>query len=100
MSDKVVLIVSIWLRDNDVEGFERFEAKMAQLQALHGGRIDRAIRVGGSDDKPFEVHIVSFDSIESLKAYRADPQMQALAEIRHRIIEKSVVIEGRDVDPY
>ena len=101
MSDKVVLIVSVWLRDNDVDGFERFEAKVAQIQAQHNGHIDRAIRIGGdTEDKPFEVHVVSFDSAEDLKAYRADPQLQALAEIRERIISRTVIVEGRDVDPY
>lgn len=103
MTDKPVLIVSLWLRGDDVAAFEAFEAKIAQIQAKHGGRIDRAIRMHNPDGDPtipFEVHVVSFDTAEGLAAYRADPQFHELRGIRERIVSKTVVLSGRDVGLY
>jgi uncharacterized protein (DUF1330 family) len=103
MSDKPVLIVSLWLRGEDVEAFESFESKIAQIQAKHGGRIDQAIRVHNPDGDPtlpFEVHVVSFERAEGLAAYRADPQFQELRGLAERILLKTVVLQGRDVGPY
>lgn len=105
MSDKVTLIVSLWLRNGDVDGFEKLEGKLAQLQARHGGRIERAVRITGpggekAEEQPFEVHVVTFDDADGLARYRADPQLRELAEVRERIIARTVVLEGRDVDPY
>ena len=103
MSDKPVLIVSLWLRDDDVAAFEAFESKIAQIQAKHGGRIDRAIRLNNPDGDPslpFEVHVVSFENAEGLAAYRADPQFQELRGVRERIVSKTVVLQGRDTGPY
>lgn len=105
MSDKVTLIVSLWLRNGDVDGFEKLEGKIAQLQARHGGRIERAVRIRGPGsesgaEQPFEVHVVTFDDADCLAQYRNDPQLRELAEVRERIIARTVVLEGRDVDPY
>ena len=101
MNDKVILLVSVWLKKQDVDAFAAFEGKIAEIQARHGGRIERAIRVDSTDPAaPFEVHVVSFDSASGLAAYRADPAMQELASERERIIAKAVIIEGADVELY
>jgi uncharacterized protein (DUF1330 family) len=95
--------VSIWLRDGDVAGFEAFERKIAGIQAKHGGRIERAIRLAGADAgaaNPFEVHVVSFPDAASLAAYRADPQMRELAAERERVIGRTVIAEGFEAGPY
>ena len=99
---RLTLIVSVWLRDGDVAGFEAFESKVAKIQAKHGGRIERAIRLTprDSDEQPFELHIVSFPDEGSLAAYRADEAMQALGPERERLIARTVIVEGRDVPPY
>jgi len=101
MSERVVLVVSLWLNDGMVAEFEAFEREIAKIQQRHGGRIERAIRLGRQDDDtPFEVHVVSFPDAERLAAYRADPAMSALAERRTRIFRRTVIAEGYDVGPY
>ncbi len=102
MSDKVTLIVSIWLNSGDVEAFEAFEGRIAKVQARHGGRIERAVRVGGGpgDESPFEVHVVEFPSPDALAAYRNDPELRELAEERDAVIARTVIAEGREVGPY
>lgn len=103
MSDKPILIVSVWLKDGDVDAFESFETEIAKIQAEHGGRVERAIRLDNPNADPaipFEVHVVSFDSAEGLAGYRADPKIQQLAELRQRIIAKTEVVQGKDVEAY
>ena len=102
MDDRVVLIVSLWLQEGAVEAFEAFERRVVKIQARHGGRIERAVRLSAPNDAdaPFEVHIVSFPGADSLAAYRADPEMQALAPERAAIFRRTVIHEGREAGPY
>lgn len=101
MSDPIILLVSVWLKDGDVGAFEAFEGRVARIQARHGAKIERAIRLGTQDDStPFEVHVVRFASAEQLTAYRADPAIRALAAEREGIIARTVIAEGHDVGPY
>ncbi|HEX6997036.1 MAG TPA: hypothetical protein VF322_02765 [Gammaproteobacteria bacterium] len=101
MSERVVLVVSVWLHEGQVAAFEEFEREIAKIQQRHGGKIERAIRTtSGSPDAPFEVHVVSFPDAASLAAYRADPAMKALAPRREGIFRRTEILEGRDVPPY
>lgn len=99
---RIVLLVSLWLRSDDVAGFEAFERKVSAIQAQHGGRIERAIRLAHASGSkgPFEVHIVSFPNTASLAAYRADKRIAALAAERERLIARTEIVEGRDVAIY
>lgn len=103
MNEQLVLVVSLWLRDGDVAGFEEFERQAARLMARHGGRIERAIRrdaQAGSPDDPFEIHIVTFPTPAAFDAYRADPDTGMLAALRETIIARTAIVAGHDVDSY
>ena len=103
MSDPILLLVNIWLKNNDVDAFQAFESKVARIQARHGAKLERAIRLDNPDQDPgvpFEVHVVGFASREQLAAYRADAAMRELAAERDRIIARTMIVEGCDVDLY
>jgi uncharacterized protein (DUF1330 family) len=103
VSARIVLVVSLWLRDGAVAEFEAFERRVAKIQARHGGRIERAIRATSAQanrSEPFEVHVVSFPDDASLAAYRAEPEVRALADERAAIIARTVIVEGVDVQTY
>ncbi len=101
MDEQMVLVVSLWLRDGDVAGFEAFERQAARLMARHGGRIERAIRRGaGSPDDPFEIHIVTFPTPAAFAAYRADPDTSMLAPLRETLIARTTIVAGHDVQGY
>jgi len=71
MSRRTLLLVSLWLREGQVEAFEAFA-----------------------------VHIVSFPDPASLAAYRADDALRALAAQREKIFARTVIVEGSDAGPY
>lgn len=86
----ITLIVSLWLKNEDITGFEAFEGKAATIMARHGGKIERAIRLENpSDDRPFEVHVLTFPDAQAFAAYRADPALTALAEMRQQVIART-----------
>ncbi|MFN8444769.1 MAG: hypothetical protein U0175_28545 [Caldilineaceae bacterium] len=101
MHNKLTLLVQLWLKDGNVTGFEAFEGKAATIMAMHGGTIERVIRLDGSDPAaPFEVHWVSFPDEQAFAAYRADPAVLALAQERAAVIERTVVWYGVAVASY
>ena len=99
---RVNLVVSLWLKAEDVAGFESFERAAAHVMARHGGRIDRVIRRADSErgDGPFEVHVVSFPDWTSFEAYRADPAFKALRARRESIIARTDIWRGEPREGY
>lgn len=101
MNNKLTLLVQLWLKEDNVAGFEAFEQKAAAIMAKHSGKIERVIRLNSSDPAaPFEVHVVSFPNELAFAAYRADPSALALAQERAAVIEKTVVWSGVEVASY
>ncbi len=103
MSGRTILVASLWIRAGAVAEFEAFERRVAAIQAKHGARIERAIRVTGSaanEADPFEVHVVSFPSAQALAAYREDSDLTALAELRATIFTRTTFVVGTDVPLY
>lgn len=97
------LWVQIWLRTNDVDGFQAYERRAARVLARHGARIERAFRpLDAAEDPalPFEIHLVSFPNQAALVAWQADPERAALQEERERLIARTTVIALRTVTGY
>jgi len=66
----VCLVVSLWLKGDDVAGFEAFERAAAGIMAKHGGRIENVVRRSEPGEGPFEVHVVTFPSEAALSPRR------------------------------
>ncbi len=97
---RLTFIVSIWLKDNDVAGFESFERQAAAIMAAHGGRVENVVRCGGEGSVPFEVHVVSFPDAAAAGAYRADPRLLNLLPLRDRVIARTEVWTGQQRSAY
>lgn len=105
MRDRLILVVSLWLKDSNREGFEAFERQAAGIMARYDGRMERVIRLDSDPDgpggqHPFEVHLVSFPDRSAWTAYQQDPDTRALALWRGEVIARTVIHTGRDQDPY
>lgn len=98
---EVVRIVSLWIHPGQEVAFEAFEREAASIMAVHGGRIERAIRVrSGEGESPHEVHVVVFPSESAWESYRVDPKTQNLVQRRNLIIAKTSIMTGQTVGPY
>mgnify|MGYP000692800888 CR=1 FL=1 len=103
MNERHILVVSLWLKNNDVAAFEAFECQAAKVMAEFDGRIERAIRISDTeheDDRPFEIHIVSFPSAAAFKMYQQSSESRNLAVVRDSVVSKAVVIAGSDIKAY
>jgi antibiotic biosynthesis monooxygenase (ABM) superfamily enzyme len=88
------IVVRLWIhRDLEAE-FEAYERKVSRIMARYGGVIERAIRTSGSNDDPFEVHLLSFPTRELYDAYRDDPERRSLSGEREGIITKTDIFVG------
>jgi uncharacterized protein (DUF1330 family) len=100
----LTLVALLWLRDGREAEYKRFETEASRIMGRHGGRIARRIKVArgeapaGVDGPaaPDEVHIVEFADAAAFARYRADPEIQALAELRAAAIRETVVWQGRE----
>jgi antibiotic biosynthesis monooxygenase (ABM) superfamily enzyme len=103
MNGRYLLVVSLWLRTNDIAAFEAFERQAAKVMAAYDGRIERAIRISGDGDdggKPFEVHIVSFPDEFAFQMYRQSLESITLAVARENVISRTVIHPGKEVNAY
>ncbi len=66
----------------------------------YGGRLERRIGFASSADQPHEVHIVTFPDRQSFERYRADADLQALAELRARAIRQTTAWVGTDLSSF
>jgi uncharacterized protein (DUF1330 family) len=104
----VTLVALLYLHAGRREEFDRFESAASRVMVRHGGRIERRIELSGDaaprstaePAQPDEVHIVCFPDAASFARYRADPEIQALAELRAAAIRETVVWQGTDGPPF
>lgn len=100
---KLTLIISVWLKHENVSGFEAYERRAARLMEKHGGEIECAVRVRKQSDKsdePFEIHVVSFPNEKKFADYLADSETRKLAELRDGIIARTEIVAGCDTNIY
>jgi antibiotic biosynthesis monooxygenase (ABM) superfamily enzyme len=102
MPEELTLVVLLFVTPGQTAEFERFEPRAAEVMSRYGGRIERRIAFPAHDDpaQPDEVHVVRFPDPESFECYRRDPEMEALAELRARVIRKTIVWCGVDLPPF
>jgi uncharacterized protein (DUF1330 family) len=82
----MLLVAVLTVRRARLDDFRRFEGQAAQIMARYGGRIERAVVLDEppppEPDAIRELHIVRFPDAAAFAAYRADPDLAALAAIR------------------
>lgn len=103
MNSGLILIVSLFIHPGRELEFRQFETEAAHIMKKYGGQITQVIRPtvsGQPDSSPYEIHIVSFLTLESFEAYRGDPDLATLAPLRQAAIARTEVIMGKEGEPY
>ncbi len=99
MPTPLTIVAALCIHPCREREFAEFEAAADAIMRRYGGRIERRIGFAASadPDQPHEVHIVTFPDPQSLERYRADTDLQALAELRNRAIRQTTIWIGRDL---
>ena len=103
MSDRVVLVASLFIHPGREVEFRQFEVEAARIMKKYGGQIERVIRPtasGAAEALPHEIHIVTFPSREQFAAYRADQDLASFAALRQVAIARTDVVMGEEGEPY
>jgi hypothetical protein len=84
------------------EALRRYERHVLPVFKRHGGAFERiwtpVVPDAAPDpEAPDEIHLLRFDREDGLEAARRDPEMQALAELRGRVVRKAVLVRVADV---
>ena len=103
MDRPIVLLISLFAPLGQEDGLRQFEAAAARIMARYGARIERVLRPTATTppaDLPTEVHVVSFPDDASFAAYRADPDLAALAPLRQASIVRTTIIFAAEGEAY
>lgn len=99
----VHVVASLWIEEGRLDAFEAYERKAAGIMKRYGGAIERVVRAEagrGDPEQPFEVHLIRFPSRAMFDAYRADPDLLALAPERSAAIARTRVVVGEERPGY
>jgi uncharacterized protein (DUF1330 family) len=91
----LTLCVLLWAQPEAEDGLIRYEDRVLDMVADHGGRVIQRARGSGSEGQPLEIQTLEFPSAQALEAFMTDGRRQALASERDRVISRTEVIEVR-----
>ncbi len=93
------ILVTLDVKDFDL--LTTFENKAAEIMRSHGGDIIRAFETFRNEDgSGQEIHLLEFPNDAAFAAYRSDPQLLELAEIRNKAITSTNVVISSHVKTY
>jgi hypothetical protein len=95
---RVVLVASLYMNPGRRAEFDEFETAAARIMRRYGGVIERRIGIAPTDEnQPDEVHVVMFPDRTAFERYRADAELQGLAELRQKAIRLTTIWFGGDL---
>jgi len=103
MNSEIIVVVSLFIHPGREVEFRQFETEAARIMQKYGGCIERVIRPTvsvPSEPRPYEIHFVSFPSMERFEAYRKDESLAKLAPLRQSAIARTAIIIGEEGEPY
>ncbi len=100
MPNKVTIVAALYVNPGREAEFAQFETAAETIMQRHGGRLERRIGFPASTDQPHEVHIVTFPDQQAFEQYRADADLQALADLRARAIRQTTAWIGGDLGSF
>jgi hypothetical protein len=90
----------IFIKPRCEEEFHAFEDKVLPLLKEHNGELIYRLRptpnayIESTQELPYEIHLVAFNSKDDFKSYAADPNRLTFMEMKNRSVEKILLIEG------
>lgn len=90
----------IFIKEGQEETFHAFEENVLPLLKKHNGELMYRIRpdhnsiIEMSQQLPYEIHLVSFESKADFENYIKDPNRLSFMEMKNKSVEKIMLIEG------
>ena len=90
----------IYIKEGQEEVFHQFEDVAIPIIAKYNGRLQLRIRptddafISHSIDKPYEVHLVEFDSEQDFENFKQDKERLKFLHLKEQSIQAAVMIVG------
>ena len=90
----------IYIKEGQEKTFHEFEDVAIQIIAKYKGRLLLRVRpqkdafIQNSIDKPYEIHLVEFDSEHDFKNFMLDEERKKFLHLKEQSIESSVLYKG------
>lgn len=91
----------IYIKPGEEATFHQFEDIALPLLEKHNGKLllrcrpDEASFIETNYGKPYEIHLVSFESPEDFKNFANNPDRQSYLHLKEKSVERVVLIEGK-----
>lgn len=91
----------IYIKDGQESVFHQFEALAIPIISNYNGRIllrirpDDASVIEKNIEKPYEVHIVSFDNEQDFENFKQDKTRQEFLHLKEQSIQSVLSIQGK-----
>ena len=100
-NEPLIVVALLTIRPGATLQFHEFESHAARILARFGAVIERTITLeASSSDDQREIHVVCFPSKEAFDAYRIDPELASLSELRAASIAHTELWIGREGPPF
>jgi len=96
----IVLTQLIYIKEGQENIFHQFEDIVIPIIAKYNGRLLLRIRPGDDAfiehgiDKPYEIHLVEFDTEQDLENFKQDDKRKQLLHLKEAAIKTSILIQG------
>lgn len=96
----VYLTQLVYVHDGCEAMFHEFEDIVLPLLAKYRGELllrlrpDSASKIAGSDELPYELHVVRFESEDDVLRYSNDEERQRALRLKDQSVKSTLVIQG------
>ncbi len=96
----IYLTQLIYIKEREEEVFDEFEAHAIPGILKYNGRLLLRIRPGENSfiehsiDKPYEIHIVEFDSVQDFENFKQDKERLQFLHLKERSVRATLLIQG------
>lgn len=93
----------IYIKEGQEEAFHQFEDIAIPAIAKYNGRLLLRVRPAGdsfieySIERPYEIHIVEFDSEQDFEDFKSDKERQRFLHLKEQSIKSAMLIQGTRV---
>lgn len=90
----------IYVKEGKEEVFDQFEAVAIPAIARYNGQLLLRLRpateayIEGTEEPPYEIHLVSFSGEDDLHAFMKDEERKKFLHLKEEAIESTVLIKG------
>lgn len=96
----IYLTQLIYIKEGQQEAFHQFEEIAIPLITKYNGRLLLRIRptdesyIGPQIDKPYEIHLVEFDTEQDFHAFTHDESRKQFLHLKEQSVKASILIQG------